>query len=313
MLMGSASITEGVSQHLVPARRPIPPERAGPALRSLAQRTESLPSAPAITLRVMNLASSGSTPIEELASLIELDQGLAAAVLRAANQPDRLRRRQIGHVLEAVRLLGLGQIAKIATQSTSVALTSRMTGAEQLLWQHALASGLGAAIVSRRWAPEARALAHAAGLMHDAGRAVLHAQHALGDDAEQAQRSAGLTDVERYLLGFTHTDVGAELTRAWDLPEAIEEAALLHHDPDFAQRAPSHARVVASVIVGCHLAEKTGLGVKSASREESLVESAMRLLEIPPSALPGAAAELEYTHEVRWMRRFGRDTPGNPG
>lgn len=73
-----------------------------------------------------------------------------------------------------------------------------------------------------------------AGLLHDLGHLVIYKNY-----AEQAQAlrclatsSANpLTGLEREAWGFTHAELGSLLLQNWNIPQAIQDAAALHHSP----------------------------------------------------------------------------------
>jgi HD-like signal output (HDOD) protein len=86
-----------------------------------------------------------------------------------------------------------------------------------------------------------------AGLMHDIGRLVI-AYKLPGQCREVMQymkdQQVALHMAEQKILGFDHTEVGAELMKAWALPVSHQLAALHHHNPQKADNFVLEASIV---------------------------------------------------------------------
>jgi putative nucleotidyltransferase with HDIG domain len=105
-------------------------------------------------------------------------------------------------------------------------------------WEHSLYTGVVARILARYLRAPNTERCFVMGLLHDIGALVLYRQ--CPEQSRQAlemtgTRSMPLHIAEREVFGFDHGDVGAELMRAWNLPESFVETTLHHHQPSAAQ------------------------------------------------------------------------------
>ena len=153
-------------------------------LRTLAV---DLPACPRVLLEMMTLLRDDATPLSAIASLIEGDMALAAAVVRTVNSAMFGLLRRVETVGEAVRYLGTREVAAI-TLETALRASFPPTPRMRRLWQDASRAGL---LMGR----SAHALAidplhaHTAGLFARGGQAVLLAR--LGSRYDPAQHLGG--------------------------------------------------------------------------------------------------------------------------
>lgn len=252
-----------LAESLAPLEPPRfdPPPRAAPG--ALVEGVDSLPSMPLLGLRLLEVAKQPVPDLQQIISLVEVDQGMAADLLRIANDPRLGHSRSVTNVPQALRLLPASDLRRVVLGVALRAIEHPLDDASQALWRHALGSAFGASIVARRWAPELRFVAHFAGLIHDAG---------------------------------------AALAKRWAFPPEVECALLLHHEPHFGTLAGAHARLVACVVLGSHLADRVGLSGGVSHGEEELIGSALAILRAPRAALCGLGAQLLHTYEVRYLR-----------
>lgn len=181
-----------------------------------------LPACPATLLRLLALLERDDAPDREIAALIETDLALAGALLRTVNSAMFGLLRRVETVGEALRFLGLREVAAL-TYETALRAAFPPSPAMQALWQQASRCGL---LMGR----SAAALeldgfhAHTAGLFSRSGQAVLLA-HApqrygallagLGHDRE------ALLAAEVEAFGVHHAAYGSALCAAWGLAGGV--------------------------------------------------------------------------------------------
>lgn len=200
-----------------------------PALRAL---NVTLPTSPGALLALGAVMERPTATAQELAAVIEDDLALAAAVVRTVNSAMFGLLRRVETVAEAVRYLGLREVAAITFEA---GLRSRFAPllALECLWLRARRRGLlmGRAATALGWHGWR---AHSCGLFAEVGQAVL-----LGHDAARAQAlhaalpagasAADLAAAERAAFGVDHAALGAALCRAWGL--AGDVATFVHERP----------------------------------------------------------------------------------
>lgn len=234
---------------------------------------ESLPTLPAVAVRLMQLTSDRHANSRQIVSLIESDPALTAKILKLARRADSGIRPDAARTVErAVVMLGFDTVRN-AVLSIKVfevfepeggsrtsaqeppgrtASPSEQAFDRQAFWKHSLAVGCAAKLLAGRLStridPEE---AFVCGLLHDLGKvaldAILPKSYSRVIDIARTERAA-ISDIETRLLNVDHTVVGKRLGQRWGLPESIITTMWLHHqDPEMLPRSvPGHeyARLV---------------------------------------------------------------------
>ena len=178
--------------------------------------------------------------MEELVRAIQSDQALTIRTMRIARSAyygftgDFIR--------TAITFLGVSKIRQIVQSATVLQVFEQEDegGAGGLdrkgFWRHSLACGL----VMQRISRDGKHARHfTAGLLHDVGKLVLDYKfHRFSKVIieQAAQRQRPMHEIEQELLGLTHSEIGHELCRLWQLPAEIGESIAHHHVPFKAYR-----------------------------------------------------------------------------
>lgn len=214
-----------------------------PTLQQVCERALRLPCSPALLPRLISVITAADSSADEIAQLIMIDASLAAATLRLANSAYFSSSAKAETVADAVIRLGQRELFRLA----ALALVSRWeTGAGGRgepgdFCRHALCTALAAEVLaetSERIDPQT---AYTAGLVCDLGKlAVAHACAAHFPALRSYCAASGCTWTlaERELLGYTHSEVGARLLRAWSFPDGLVNAAAFCENPT---QAPADA------------------------------------------------------------------------
>lgn len=214
-----------------PGRFRAPGERLAAAFDSI----ESLPAPIAFRDRAVRIAAD-EHGVDDLATVVGADLGLALAVLRAAGRsPDRSG--TVASVEEAIEQLGpTGTLRVLSRVPTFDPLAPIEKGDADLqrARSHALAVRDLAVEIAKTTGGESTGEVAVAALMHDLGRLVVTRLH---PEYEPEAELAGSTPEqrlrrERARYGIDHTLVGGVLARRWDLPDRIATAVERHHNRD---------------------------------------------------------------------------------
>ena len=217
---------------------------------------DALPPLPAIALRVMQVAQDPKSSASDLALVVSADPGLSARILRIVNSAAYRRSREITSVQEALVMLGF-------VQARNVAISGAIGGAYapdaanalfriDTFWRHSLAVAFKSAEIAGQDRQVDGASAFTAGILHNMGRLAMFFADPAGLDqavAESMATGQSIEDVERTLLGYDHSEIGALLATRWKLPAAIIDAISHHHGQDLP--AISLAGVVSQADVFC--------------------------------------------------------------
>ncbi len=197
-------------------------------------KTVELPTYPGVALKLQQLISSGNFGLGELAKLVESDQSLAAAVLRAANSAFYAASAPITTLQQAISRVGANSLNNIAI-SASLGAQGSKDGPLSLLRKESWRRSLIGALLCQELGPKrnlARGEASLAGLLHDFGETIAYScfERVLKAHPEVTPQSAASwkAEAQRY-----HVELGMALAVQWKLPDFVLEAVMRHHDTDF--------------------------------------------------------------------------------
>ena len=218
----------------------------GPAeLRHRIDQLGELPTLPHVVQKLASTIGRPNVSAEEIGTLIERDQVLAAKVLRLANSPFYGFPARIASVGHAVIVLGLNVVKGLTLCATAFDIM-KDAGMDQL-WRHSLGVAITAQILGSRLSIKNPEEVFMAGLLHDIGKVVLYVKwRDVGDQIKTAQKTGDrpMMDIEQDLFELTHADVGGWLANAWHLPTALREPIQYHHKPAAAQEATLQTAIV---------------------------------------------------------------------
>lgn len=281
-------------------------------LDDIVAKTTDLPSLSGAALAVMREADSPTATAEGMARALSSDPALAAQVLRLANSSFYGMPRRVSSVPQSIMILGTRAVRNLALVASTFPWLNRPIDGYALgpgqLWAHALGTAIGASLVAERSRKAIPDLAFTAGLLHDIGKLAMSVWlerkiPALLKIAEI--ENTPFDAVERRVLGYDHTQVGAHLGERWNLPEELVETMRWHHRPD---ECPSGSALVDSVHIADYLSMAMGLGIGGDGLRYELSENALHRLTLLPEDLPDIADEFVERYE-RQARAFDEVKP----
>ncbi|MFO0707123.1 MAG: HDOD domain-containing protein [Nitrospira sp.] len=213
--------------------------------RNRIEQLGDLPTLPVVVQKLASMIGRPNVSAEEIGSLIEKDQVLAAKVLRLANSPFYGFPSRIASVPHAVVVLGLNVVKGLTLCATAYDIM-KDAGLNQL-WRHSLGVAITAQLLGKRLEMKNPEEVFVAGLLHDIGKVLLYVKWAdVGKKIKTANPIGDrpMLDIELELYEASHADVGGWLANAWHLPAALREPILLHHQPNAAQDAALQTAIV---------------------------------------------------------------------
>ena len=213
-----------------------PEPDSNPYLKKL-QNIRNLPSIPLIIFEVSRLLEDPMTNASDLAELISKDQGMVTKILTIANSPFYGLSKKISTIEFAIVILGFENIKNII-----IALS--MIGAfkgkgknwnRKKYWYHCLATASIAKRLSEDLGYPKSGEAFTAGLLHDLGIAII--QFYFNNEYNKIYKLVNSNNVdpleaETEVLNTTHQEVGNFLVEKWNLPKALCDSILHHHNPE---------------------------------------------------------------------------------
>ncbi len=205
----------------------------------------TLPSLPAVALRVIELTNNPNVSIDELAEAIRFDQALSARILRTVNSSYYGLRERCTTIHKALLLLGMRPVKSLVLGFSLVDAVDEDNAYSGFnyrdYWRRALYAAIGAREIARLAGVADPDEAFLAGMLQDVGMIALH--EALGEVydsvlAETGGDHARLCRSELEHFEIQHPDVGAMLAEAWNFPTELTVPIRFHERPT---AAPGHA------------------------------------------------------------------------
>src|SRR5205085_10088557 len=175
-------------------------------------RCTSLPTLPAVAVRVIELTSNSNVSLDELAGVIQNDQALAAKILKTVNSSFYGLRRPCSNIGQSLVMLGLSSVKSLALSFSLVSsLGSRADAGFDFIsyWRRGLYTAVAAKSIARVAGVLQEDESFLGGLLQDIGMVALH--RALGERYEGLLAHAGrdhyaLARLELADLDLQHAD-----------------------------------------------------------------------------------------------------------
>ncbi|GGY09054.1 HDOD domain-containing protein [Paludibacterium paludis] len=254
--------------------------------------TGRLPMVPKVVQELVASFHRPGVNIDEVADMVGHDQVLTARVLRLANTARFGGNRTVGSLDDAVLLLGFDNLRVLVIASGVTGASASIPGFDMKgFWQRSFEMANTAKCLAKLAKMDSQ-LGYTCGLLAGIGELVLHV--ALPEEALKIDKvvagGADRTATERMVLGVDLTQVGAELARRWNFPDAIQQAILHQHDLlKTAHNSPY------AVLTGLSSFLVSGFN-RGMSEDEMLAilpQSVIDALGIPGEALGAALPELK--------------------
>ena len=205
-----------------------------PALRERLERCSSLPTLPAVAIRILELCQKDNLDLVEIAAMISNDPSLAAKLIKTANSPIFAVRREVTTISYAISLLGINAIRTLVLSfSLSKTCQTGNTPGLKDYWQRSVLSALAAREVCQGDQIGSRDEAFLCGLLQDIGMLALARVATVEYPkllAEANRDHDKLIQLERAALGADHAEVGAWLLDRWRAPRLLAEIVAASHE-----------------------------------------------------------------------------------
>jgi HD-like signal output (HDOD) protein len=204
---------------------------------SLVAGIDRLVSLPEVSIKINHMLIQGDYSSSALAKVISHDSDISARLLRLVNSSFYGLPLKIDTIQRAVTVAGGNEVRNLVMATTAMRTFTGIPGElvdMNNFWRHAVTTGVLTQAISEQCHTLHSDRLFVAGMLHDLGRLVIYLT--LPDKAKDILFiTAGdewiLTEAEQDILGFSHTDVGAALFKAWGLPENFQAISKYHHQP----------------------------------------------------------------------------------
>ncbi len=199
---------------------------------------KKLPSFPQAATKLLEASRDETVSLVDLSKILETDPGISVRVLEIVNSAFYGLGRRVIKLSDAVVLLGLDEVKKVALEITVFEKMFKSGRAREfdrlLFWRHSLAVAVLSLEIAKEIGYPDPEEAYIAGLLHDIGKVFLdvHGKRDYGGFIRELSTSTDLViEKERTSLGLGHDDIGAFFCSLWKLPDKLVMAVKYHHQP----------------------------------------------------------------------------------
>jgi len=235
-------------------------------LDKILQTIERIPAFPATVRKVEELISAGDYSAAQLARVIELDQAIAAQILKMSNSAYFGVRQPIRSIMDAVTYLGQENIIRaVRTAGISKFYHGSVKGYVPTgvqLWEHSVAVALMSQILFQKLYQRRCPQLYTAALLHDVGKLVMG--EFVGESFQKVMelvvhQGRSFLEAEEQIIGINHAEAGRRIAEHWKFPEDIKEAIAFHHRPDLLEK--ENQTIPWLVYLSDQICLMTGIGV----------------------------------------------------
>jgi len=225
-----------------------PTQRPGRAetlsIRQRIERITELPPMPEMAKKIIHLNANPYARAEDLATLVEFDPSLSAQIMRYAKSPFFGYQGKINSVQQAVsRVLGYDMVMNIAlglAATSSFKIPKKGPLGLDAFWKHSIYSATLTQMIGKLMHKNAQpqaGIAYLSGLLHNFGFLLLG--HLFKDEFMKLNKAIidnpdkSVIALEQEILRVEHTEIGAWLMQAWNMPTEVITTIREHHNEEY--------------------------------------------------------------------------------
>ncbi len=228
-------------------------------LKNLVSGMDSLPSLPTLYTQLMEEMQSENASLKKVGEIVSQDIGMTAKVLHLVNSAFFGLPREVTNPTLAINLLGLDILMSLvlSVHVFSAYDTEHLPRFSlERFWAHCLGTAVTAKKIAKTFSEKVGNPddAFVAGMLHDAGKLILMANHPSVYSMVQeyaVEKKKSINESEKIAFTAGHQEVGAYLLALWGLPDPVIEAVAYHHTPKHtgvAEITPLTAVYIANIL-----------------------------------------------------------------
>ena len=204
-------------------------------------RRGGFPALPEVISEIVHEIDAERISIVDLARLVQKDMSFAVQILAHANSPAYNMPNRVTNLSLALQIIGLRPLKALCLTIPLFTRFKHIMGLPEL-WYHSRVTALCTRIAAEKFRQTLQVdveVAETLGLIHEIGKVFLFLE---ADEFMQCQMQLAddpqtLPDWkrERKALRFDHSFIGTRFGRKFNLPPAMLDALLYHHEPEKAQ------------------------------------------------------------------------------
>jgi len=284
--------------------------------------TKEFATLPPVTMKVLDMLedekSQDNVDIRKLAKLIETDASLTLKLIRVANSPLFAVRDYITSVQQAIVILGLNKVTNIVLGISifSKFLYSTTPGMQEVLnkyWWHTSSVATVSKSLTKKVGFDFKEKEFIAGLFHDIGKlAMIQYDFELFKKMIDLVENEGMSDyeAEKNIFETTHSLVGAEIAKRWNLPEDF--TSIIQYLNKFAAAPSENRNIIAVINLSNMLCEVWDAGFYEGIQSISFAETPEWLHILKVSKVPDLdfeeitfSLEKDYENSAEFLKIMG--------
>lgn len=204
-----------------------------------------LPSLPVVMNELMTVISDHDAALYALRDLLKMDQGIYSQLLKVANTYENRKGREnrISTMDEAVQILGLEKVKRVAMNTTILSLYKGVklptNFSLESLWMHSIGVALASSTLAEHLQIDLVDQAYTCGLLHDIGKVAKCKFDQIRYWKEISSANENNQDTHQWEITgkhIRHDILGSYLARIWGISPLVEIVTKWHHEEDRSKR-----------------------------------------------------------------------------
>ena len=202
-------------------------------MNQLFDQVYKIPQVPEVVRNLIIQLNDPDFDIDTVTKNVSKDQVISMKVLRLVNSAHFGLSRKIGSIEDAVVMLGMKQLKILVIASGIVSSVPEIEGFDiKTFWSDSFRTATYAKWIADEINADSETV-FTAGLISNLGKVLIHmgAQEIAKEIESQVQSGKQRSQVEEEQLGFTNSEVCAELCRRWKFPEELVQTVAQCSEP----------------------------------------------------------------------------------
>lgn len=200
-------------------------------IKQFIDQINDMPAMPNVIVKALNTIKKEDTGIKDLADVMSYDQALTTQVLKIVNSAYYGFSQQISSINKALPLLGMQQSKNIIIAVAMKPMLTAQGGKD--LWKHSIRCAVGCELLAKEFKTMDENEAFVVGFLHDIGKMILNMKdpNTYKKVLEAKEKGIDVLEAEELSFGINHAELGALLTKKWELPLLLTNCVRYHHKP----------------------------------------------------------------------------------